>query len=304
MTPAPYRGRLAPSPTGQLHLGHARTFMVAWLRARRAGGAVMLRMEDIDGPRAVPGAAEAIMADLRWLGIDWDEGPDLGGPYGPYAQSERTIFYQRAAAALEAQGVVYRCTCSRKDIQEASAPHGVAGLGPRYPGTCRQGPSHPGGASSLRFMMPEPPPGFFDGLFGWVDTSAWGGDFVIRRSDGLWAYQLAVVVDDAAMAVSEVVRGEDLLPSTPRQLALYAALGAPAPRFFHVPLVLDGDGERLAKRHASLAIAALRRQGARPEALVGRLAATLGLIDREEPVTLRELCDADLERIPRTPVHL
>ena len=302
MSPTRYRGRLAPSPTGRLHLGHARTFLVAWLRARQAGGQLVMRMEDIDRPRVVPGAAEAILADLRWLGLDWDEGPDVGGPSAPYVQSERATRYAEAAALLQTQGLVYPCTCSRKDIQDASAPHGVEGLGRRYPGICRESPSHPDRPAALRFRMPEPPPSFVDGLHGEVDTRAWGGDFVVRRGDGLWAYQLAVVVDDATMGVTEVVRGDDLLPSTPRQIALFAALNLPVPRFFHLPLVLGGDGQRLSKRHGAAAIAELRSAGLTPEQVVGGLAHGLALVDRAIPVAARALIDADLGRIPRDPI--
>lgn len=294
-----YRGRLAPSPTGRLHLGHARTFLVAWLRARHARGELVMRIEDLDAPRVVPGAAEAMLDDLRWLGLDWDEGPDCGGRHEPYVQSQRGDHYAQAAADLTARGLVYACTCSRKDIQEASAPHGVEGLGRRYPGTCRDGATHPDRPAALRFRMPEPPPAFVDGIHGVADVSEWGGDFVIRRADGLWAYQLAVVVDDAAMAIREVVRGDDLLPSTPRQLALYAALGLAAPDFLHVPLVLGADGERLSKRHCASAVADRRDRGEAPESVVGSLAASLRLIDRAEPVTPRDLMGCDLAVIPR-----
>jgi glutamyl-tRNA synthetase len=297
-----YRGRLAPSPTGRLHFGHARTFLVAWLRARQAGGQLVLRMEDIDTPRVVPGAAQAILDDLRWLGLDWDEGPDVGGPFAPYVQSARVGHYAEAAATLQARGLVYPCTCSRKDIQEASAPHGVEGLGLRYPGTCRERPSHPDRPAARRFRMPEPPSTFQDGLHGAVDTREWGGDFVVQRADGLWAYQLAVVVDDAAMAITEVVRGDDLLPSTPRQLALYAALDLEPPRFFHLPLVLGADGQRLSKRHGAASIAELRAAGLTPEGVVGRLAQSLALVDDGVSVTTAGLIDADIGRIPRDPI--
>ena len=277
----PYRGRLAPSPTGQLHLGHARTYLVAWLRARAAAGSIVMRMEDLDGPRVVPGAAEAIAGDLNWLGLDWDEGPAAGGPTGPYVQSERGDRYERALDALRAGGLTYPCTCSRKEIAaHASAPHGVRDLGVRYPGTCRDAPPRSDRAASTRFRMPEPPPSFEDGLHGRVDASAWGGDFVLRRADGTWSYQLAVVVDDSEMGITEVVRGDDLLPSTPRQIALFRALGRPVPRFYHLPLVLGPDGERLSKRHGAVAIADHREAGLRPTQIVGWLAATLGLAPR------------------------
>lgn len=229
-----------------------------------------MRMEDLDGPRVVEGAAEAICEDLRWLGLDWDE--------GPVAQSDRFDRYEAALEVLRERGLVYPCSCTRKEIAAlASAPHGAEELGPRYPGTCRDGPMQPDRPCSLRFRMPEPPPTFVDRLHGPVETSAHGGDFVVRRSDGIWSYQLAVVVDDAGMGITEVVRGDDLLASTPRQIALFDALGHAPPDFLHVPLVLGPDGQRLSKRHGAVAIADQRAAGQRPEELVGMLAGTLGI---------------------------
>jgi glutamyl-tRNA synthetase len=269
-----YRGRLSPSPTGKIHFGTARTSLVAWLAARAAGGAIVLRIEDLDLPRVVEGAAEAIALDLRWLGLDWDEGPDVSGPHGPYRQSQRGAFYEAALARLERAGHLFRCTCTRAEVFAASsAPHGE--LGPRYPGTCRAGPSHPERTPSLRFRMREGEP-FEDRVYGAQPASA-GDDFVVRRSDGLYAYQLAVVVDDLAMGITEVVRGADLLGSTARQIALYRALAAEPPAFMHVPLVLGPDGQRLAKRHGATAIADYRAAGIAPERVVAVLAASLGL---------------------------
>lgn len=298
-----YRGRLAPSPTGETHLGHARTYLVAWLRARESGGTLVMRIEDLDGPRVVEGATEQICADLRWLGLDWDEGPDLGGSYGPYSQSERDGFYDEALQRLEAAGDVYLCTCSRKEIERtASAPHGADGLGLRYPGTCRLGPSHPDRSGATRFRMPEPPPDVHDELHGPCTADAWGGDFVVRRADGVWAYQLAVVVDDAAMGITEVVRGDDLLPSTPRQLALFDALGRTAPHYLHVPLVMGADGRRLAKRHASAGLRSLREAGWSAGRLRGWLGRSLGLEVSAEP-SLEALLEAfSVDALPRAPV--
>jgi glutamyl-tRNA synthetase len=254
----PYRGRLAPSPTGRLHLGHARTFLVAWLRARRAGGTLVLRIEDLDPPRVVAGAADAIASDLRWLGFDWDEGPDVGGPHAPYVQSERYTRYERALARLVEAGLVYPCTCTRREIALASsAPHADDDAGLRYPGTCRDGPTHPERPASLRFR---------------------DGDFVVKRADGLWAYQLAVAVDDGEMGITEVVRGADLEPSTPWQVAILRALGHAPPAYVHVPLMLGPDGERLSKRHGAVSLAEHRDAGEDAPAIVGRLAASLGLV--------------------------
>lgn len=272
-----YLGRFAPSPTGPLHLGHLRTFLVAWLRARAAGGSIVMRMEDLDPPRVVPGAAEAIYRDLEWLGLTWDG--------EPMVQSQRMPAYEAALASLDADGHLYPCTCSRKDIAAAiaavsSAPHGVDGLGVAYPGTCRSGAAPSDRAPSMRFRMAAFPPDFVDLNMGTVDAADWGGDFVVRRADGLFAYQLAVVVDDIAQGITEVVRGGDLLPSTPRQRALFSALGAASPDFLHVPLVLGADGRRLSKRFGSLAIADYRERGLAPEVLVGSLAASLGIVPR------------------------
>jgi glutamyl-tRNA synthetase len=290
-----YRGRLAPSPTGGLHLGVARTALVAWLRARKANGVLVMRIEDIDTPRVVAGSAESIMEDLRWLGLDWDEGPDRGGPHAPYLQSQRTAAYADALERLRARDALYPCTCSRKDIASvASAPHGD--LGPIYPGTCRSGAIRADRPVALRFKHRETPQ-FCDLLHGpYPDPLV--DDFVLRRSDGVFAYQLAVVVDDIAMQISEVVRGDDLLSSTPRQLALYEALGAEPPRFLHVPLLLGPDGRRLSKRHQAPSIAEYRAAGVSAAGIVGWLAQSLGLVETAEPLQPRELiAHFELERL-------
>lgn len=294
MPSSAYRGRLAPSPTGALHVGTARTALLAWLAARAAGGTLVLRIEDLDGPRVVPFAAEGIMEDLRWLGIDWDEGPDVSGAFGPYLQSERSAHYDRALGQLERAGGLFRCSCTRSELQASSAPHGE--MGPRYAGTCRNGPLHPGRPCSLRFRM-DGAEGFVDRLHG-AQPPAQDDDFIVRRSDGLYAYQLAVVVDDIAMAITEVVRGADLLQSTSWQLALYRALGATPPAFLHVPLVVGADGKRLAKRHGSTAVAEYRKQGTAPERLIGMLAASLGLVREADPVHPADLVERyDLARL-------
>jgi glutamyl-tRNA synthetase len=304
------RGRFAPSPTGPLHLGNARTALLSWLAARAGGGAWLMRVEDLDGPRVRPGLEARILAELRWLGLDWDEGPDVGGPDGPYRQSERGDGYAAALERLRGAGLVYPCFCSRAEIQAAAqAPHGPGDDGPRYPGTCAALPPEEaarraaGRRPAWRFRVPAGAVRFEDGVHGSqeVDVSASVGDFVVARADGVPAYQLAVVVDDADMGVTDVVRGDDLLASTARQLLLYAALGRPAPSFAHVPLVVGPDGERLAKRHGALSLGELRDGGADPRAVVGALARMSGL-----PVSAGahpgELVDGfELARIARGP---
>lgn len=306
-----HRGRFAPSPTGDLHLGGARTALAAWLAARAAGGRFVVRVEDLDRPRTVAGAERRILDDLAWLGLDWDEGPDAGGPYAPYRQSERQAAYDAAVAALLASGRAFRCWCSRAEVaRAAAAPHGPGDDGPRYPGTCRDRRAPPPGAESrlpsVRLRVDPERVEFVDGVHGPVaqDVAAAVGDFVIRRADGVPAYQLAVVVDDAAMRISDVVRGDDLVSSTPRQLLLYRALGLPAPRFAHVPLVLGPDGARLSKRHGAIGVrAAGERLG--PARLVGLLASTLGLCPPDASLTPRQLVDGfDLGRLPRVPTTL
>jgi len=265
-----YRGRLAPSPTGYLHVGHARTFWVAQERARARQGRLVLRDEDLDQARSRPEYVQAFIEDLRWFGLRWDEGPDVGGPYAPYRQSERKKLYRNALERLKASDCVYPCTCSRKDLQQsARAPHATDDE-PIYPGTCRgRSVAAPGdGRFHWRFRVPDGEAvTFLDGCFGSQSFVAGKdfGDFVVWRNDDVPAYQLAVVADDAAMKITEVVRGADLLVSTARQILLYRALGLPAPQFFHCPLMLDETGIRLAKRHDSLSLRALRAAGKAPE---------------------------------------
>jgi glutamyl-tRNA synthetase len=284
----PYRGRLAPSPTGAQHLGNARTYLISWLAARAAGGHVLLRIEDIDSPRVKAGAAEQVCDDLRWLGLDWDE--------QPVAQSGRLPIYESALRLLQERELVYPCTCSRTDIENAaSAPH-ADHEGPPYPGTCAvRRAAEVNGLSaqsySWRIRAGCLPVEYYDGFRGptRVDPSAAGGDFVVWKSAGTPAYQLAVVADDAAMGVTEVIRGDDLVSSTPRQLLLYQVLGLTPPRFGHVPLVVGPDGRRLAKRHGDTRLVSLRKAGVSPEALLGLLAWSCGWLKRIEPVSAREL---------------
>ena len=284
------RTRFAPSPTGDLHLGGAWTALASWALARAEGGTTVLRVEDIDGPRVVAGAAERVAEDLAWLGLDWDEGPDRGGPSGPYAQSERTALYERAIAALDARGLVYACDCSRAEIARvASAPH--AGEELVYPGTCRDAARDRAfkRPPALRLRVPESSHVDFDDLVRGrveqaVDTSV--GDFVLRRGDGVFAYQLVVAVDDAAMGITHVVRADDLLASTPRQILLMRALGyAVAPAYAHVPLVVAPTGDRLAKRAGAASVRELRARGVSAAEIVATLARGLGLVAKDVEVT-------------------
>jgi glutamyl/glutaminyl-tRNA synthetase len=295
-----YRGRLAPSPTGYLHLGHARTFWAAWQRARAAHGKLIFRNEGLDYQRCKPEFVRAMYEDLRWLGLDWDEGPDIGGDFGPYSQSERRSFYLDAWRKLRDSGLIYPCTCSRKDLERAlSAPHeepqstnncGAQAPTPAqpgsaavqslddevpYPGTCREkiGTAKeydsPAGVS-WRFKVPDGETiSFEDGHFGHQEFVAGRdfADFLLWRRDDIPAYQLAVVVDDAAMQITEVVRGADLLKSTARQLLLIRALGYSMPAYFHCPLLRDEKNVRLAKRHDALSLRKLRENGVKAEEL-------------------------------------
>lgn len=251
-----------------------------------------MRIEDIDRPRIVPGAADAICRDHEWLGLDWDEGPVFQSTHGQA--------YEAALDTLTRAGLVYPCTCSRKEIASvASAPHGDEG--PRYPGTCRDGPTRPDRSPALRFRFDDPSPGFDDLLCGVYPEGKTGGDFVVRRFDGIWAYQLAVVVDDADMGITEVIRGDDLLSSTPRQIALYKALGRDVPRFAHVALVVDPDGVRLSKRHGATPIDALRKAGRSPEEVIGKLACSLGITTTTAPIQPEALVSRfALEEISRS----
>ncbi len=271
-----YRGRLAPSPTGLLHIGDARTFWVAAQRALAHRGTLILRNEDLDPQRSRAEFARAMLEDLHWLGIRWSEGPDCGGPFGPYSQSERRASYLEAWRRLRKGGFLYPCVCTRKDLaQAASAPNDTDDE-PVYPGTCRARKDvdhfiEPAGVN-WRFRVPDGEVAEFVDLnlgrqryVAGEDQGKDFGDFLVWRRDDVPAYQLAVVVDDEAMRITEVVRGADLLKSTARQLLLIRALGYAAPNYFHCELVRDSAGVRLAKRHDALSIRQLRESGATPE---------------------------------------
>lgn len=307
------RGRFAPSPSGRMHLGNAWTALLAWLDIRKMNGAMVLRIEDLDPDRSRPEYAAGLIEDLRWLGLDWDEGPDSGGSFRPYCQSGRTALYQTVFDKLDQAGLVYPCFCSRAELRSAaSAPHAGEPEIP-YNGRCaaldtavakqlRQQGRRP----SYRLRVDDARVEYVDAVYGAQSQELRQacGDFVIRRSDGVFAYQLAVVVDDAAMQINRVLRGADLLASTPRQIYLWRLLGEQPPTFLHVPLLVGSDGGRLSKRHGSLAIAALREAGVSAEKIVGRLAAWAGLIDHPAAVKPRELIQRfDAARLPREPIR-
>ena len=293
------RGRLAPSPTGYLHLGNAWAFLLAWAACRSQNGTLVLRMEDIDPDRSREEFATAIVKDLHWLGLDWDEGPDLGGPCAPYSQSARLDLYRSSLEQLLHAGLAYPCYCTRKELRSlAGAPH-VGDAGAAYPGTCRnlsreqqQAHEAAGRRACIRLLCPEHPYSFHDRLHGLITMklNQCGGDFALQRSDGVIAYQLAVAVDDGHMRISQVVRGEDILVSTPRQLALFELLGLPRPQeYIHLPLLCDPEGERLAKRHSSLTLRSLREKGIRPEVITGYLAQKAGFLDTLVPLSPHEM---------------
>ena len=304
-------GRFAPSPSGRIHLGNILCCLLAWLSVRQQGGRMVLRIEDLDTARCPQRYALQMMEDLHWLGLDWDEGPEAGGSNGPYFQSQRTERYQAALEQLEAQGLVYPCFCTRAELHAASAPHREDGQ-VIYPGTCRdltaaqiaQRSLHR--APALRLRVPEEEIGFADGHLGAVreNLARSCGDFLLRRSDGMFAYQLAVVVDDAAMGITEVVRGADLLDSTPRQLYLYRLLGLTPPSFCHVPLLLAPDGRRLSKRDADAGLEVLQgRMSA--EAVLGKLAYLAGFHPSAEPAGAWDLLEEfDWDKVSRTDIRL
>ena len=305
------RGRYAPSPSGKLHVGNARTAFIAWLSARSQKGSFIWRLEDLDGPRVVPGMAEQAELDLRWLGLDWDEGPGLTGKFGPYKQSERAEVYENALDSLFRKDFLFPCTYSRKDLQSLStAPHGPNQAAP-YPRELRPNPLDAGwyesfqetpSSANLRFKVPPGVVKFDDRVKGPLEENVAQsvGDFVVKRRDGMYAYQLAVVVDDLAMQITEVVRGADLLDSTARQIQLIEALGGKTPAYAHVPLVRNAEGEKLSKRDAGLTLEALREAGVTPEQLIGCFMHSLGLLPQLRTCSTREAVTSfDWDRVLR-----
>ncbi len=289
------RGRYAPSPTGYLHLGNARTALLAWLFVRSQGGTFVLRIEDIDEQRSNPNMIAANIKELRWLGLDWDEGPDIGGKFRPYLQSGRQEQYLLALEQLETKNQIFTCYLSRKDLRAvSSAPHGqlvVYGELERKHNENIKKKQTLNKTPSLRFFVPDKMV-YFNDLFAGeqqINLKEQVGDFALRRADGMWAYHLAVVVDDIAMDINNVLRGDDLLTSTGAQLALYEALGKTPPKYIHVPLLLDLEGKRMAKRKGSLTLTALKDHGAKPESIVGFLAYSLGLVNKKRNLGAKEL---------------
>lgn len=304
-------GRLAPSPTGAQHLGNARTFLIAWLLCRRAKSRLWLRIEDLETPRVKAWAIQQAIDDLQWLGLDWDRWLEAETPI---IQSQRLEHYQRILNQLTDADLVYPCTCTRSQIEAvAAAPHETLLDGVIYPGTCSSNSKadasefeRNGVPFAWRFRMPSGPQTFEDRFLGRQNITCGRqqlGDFIVSRSNGMIAYQLAVVVDDYEMSVQEVVRGDDLVASTFRQLALYEALHWSPPQFCHLPLVVGLDGKRLAKRHGDTRLAHYRESNISSEAIVGFLAHRSGWIEQTSPISPQALLDIDpLANLSRQPL--
>lgn len=304
-------GRYAPSPSGRMHLGNLCCCLLAWLSARHEGGRVVLRIEDLDAARCPRRFADLLEADLAWLGLGADEGGSRGGPRAPYYQSERSDIYEEFYRRLLRRGLVYPCFCSRSQLRAAAAPHRADGQ-VVYAGTCRglsaaqaaaRAAEHP---PAWRVRVPDETIRFTDGHMGAYaeNLAADCGDFILRRADGVFAYQLAVVADDALMGVTQVVRGADLLSSTPRQLWLYRMLDLPAPQFYHMPLLLAPDGRRLSKRDGDESLEHLQARYT-PEQIVGRLAWLCGLQKAPDPRAPAELVDGFCwDAVPKSDILL
>lgn len=303
-------GRFAPTPSGGLHLGNLFASLLAWLSVKSQDGEIILRIEDIDRDRSRMEYVEQAEHDLAMLGLTWDRGGTAGGD--EYFQSRRTAYYEELVHTLTEKKLVYPCFCTRAELHAVNAPHTADGES-IYPGTCRNLTAEEIAEKSqkrvpaLRLKVPDKVVSFTDLHYGECGQNLQRdcGDFILRRSDGLFAYQLAVVADDAAMGVTEVVRGRDLLSSTPRQLYLYEALGLTAPQFAHTPLLLSEDGRRLAKRDRDVSLSGLLEQGYTPQQVVGQLAFWAGLLDRPEPAEPKELLPLfDWQKVPREDVRM
>lgn len=303
-------GRFAPTPSGRIHLGNILCAMLSWLSVRSKQGKYLLRIEDLDAMRCPRSLADQIEEDLQWFGIDWDDGGSAGGEQ--WYQSSRTEIYDKYFEVLKDKGLLYPCFCSRAELHTAQAPHRSDGTY-IYAGTCRNlTPEQIAEKSkrrppAWRVRVPDRVVSFTDGCQGvYTENLAQDcGDFIIRRSDGVYGYQLAVVVDDGEMSVTEVVRGSDLLNSTPRQMYLYEQLGFPIPQFYHMPLLTAPDGRRLSKRDGDLDLGVLRERFGRPEPIVGMLAKAAGLRPTAEPVALHELiADFSWDKIPKQDIAL
>ena len=301
------KGRFAPSPSGRMHLGNVFTAVLSWLSVKSRGGEWLLRIEDLDPSRSKRCFSELIEDDLHWLGLEWDEGGLEGkGECGPYCQSERGKFYEEALSKLTAKGLTYPCYCTRGELMATNAPHLSDGR-VVYAGTCRperleKGSVEGKNVRATRLRVAEEEITFCDGIFGEtvVDLSSEVGDFVVRRGDGAWAYQLAVVVDDAMMGVTEVMRGCDLLQSAAQQIYLYRLLGYDVPRFVHVPLLCNSAGQRLSKRDGSLNMEALRKE-MKAEDILGKIGFLAGLTEQAKRLNLHDLLELyDENRLSRT----
>lgn len=290
------KGRFAPSPSGRMHLGNVYAAMMAWLSARSQGGEFVLRIEDLDPQRSRPEYTEQIKEDLRWLGITWDE---------EYVQSERYAIYEQHLQLLTDLHLTYPCYCTRADILATQAPHESDGR-VVYKGTCRNLPPDDTRKGSTRLVVPDRDIRFTDAIYGeqTINLARHCGDFILQRKDGAWAYQLAVVVDDALMGITEVVRGRDLLLSVPQQLLLYEQFGYEAPQFVHLPLLINESGQRLSKRDKSLDMSVLRDNHT-PEQIIGKLAFNANLIDNETSISINELIPLfSLNKIPKQDIVL
>lgn len=302
----PVIGRFAPTPSGFIHLGNAFCSLLAWLYAKKSGGKIILRIEDLDPQRCTRARADALAYELQWLGLNWDEGAYAGKNSKAYFQSTRSEIYAHYFHELEKQALLYPCFCSRSELHAAEAPHASDGS-LLYAGTCRELTSAQRAEKAKtrqpawRVKVDEAPISFYDARYGWQNYSLTQecGDFIVRRSDGVYAYQLAVTVDDALMGVTQIVRGCDLLSSTPMQLYLYQKLGLTPPAFCHIPLLTTADGRRLSKRDGDLEISQLRRHYGSPESIIGLLACLAGQIAKPEPITTTDLLKIfDASKIP------